>query len=141
MLSVPVAGCLDGARNPVTAATPDGGGVPPAPGDVSLDVLGRECGEGRDDATIDRAGGEVIVEGFIAGRDSCDTAVARVSIETGTLVVTVEVVEAPTTESAECLECLTDISYRLTVEFPGGTPATVRVVHRSANGEVTVATV
>lgn len=134
-----IAGCLGRAEEPTTTVTPDGGGVPVAPSETTFNVNERQCGEGKNVATISRDGGDVMVEGVIAGRDTCDTARAAVTMESGTLVLTVNIEQKPTTGTPACAECITDIEYEFAATFPNEGPSNVRVVHQSATGVQTVA--
>lgn len=106
----------------------------PEPGVESrtFEVIDSACGEGRNEATVRRDGGRVIVEGVIGGRNSCYTArLQSVSYEGEELRVEVEAYQPD--EMAACAQCLVDIEYEATIAFDGGSPDTVIVTH---NGEL-----
>lgn len=137
-----LAGCLGATDGSPDTPTQGDGGQPIPPSEVSFAVLGKSCGNGEDAATISRSGGDIQVEGVIVGRDTCDTAGASVTMDAGTLVLTVDLPEEEPdqTPTRACAECLTDIEYTFTATFPNEGPSGVRVVHQSATGETTVAT-
>jgi hypothetical protein len=93
----------------------------------------RECGTGEGGAHMTLDAPEIRVEGTATGPNGCATARLREATydpETDTLAVAVEVYEPD--DAGVCTGCLTDIDYRLTVRFEGGTPGSVRVVHDSS---------
>lgn len=139
-----LAGCLDrtGASTPTPGTEPtDSGDHPVTPTDTSFEVTDRTCGGGRNAATVTFDGDAVAVDGVIGGRDTCDTArLAAASLRGDVLTVVVEVVEERPTATVACAQCLTDIAYAFGATVPRRRVARVRVVHRTADGESTVAT-
>ena len=134
-----LAGCL-GTSGGATPTPSDSGDHPVTPTETEFEVLERPCGEGANDADVSFGDGAVTVEGVIGGRDTCDTArLAEASLQDDVLRVVVEVVEEPSTATVACGQCLTDIRYRFRASDLGGGPAEVRVVHRTADGQETVA--
>lgn len=144
-----LAGCLGspGGSNPsdTPAETPvpqpsDSGPHPVTPADRTFAVLSRECGQGRNEATVAVDGDTVTVEGTIGGRDTCDTAVLRgLELHDGTLTATVAAEPIQTTETPVCGQCLTDVRYRLTVDLGNAPLDRVVVVHHSGGERLTVA--
>lgn len=119
---------------PTRSPTPTDTPTPTTPSivDRSFEVTGRECGTGEGSATTDTDAPRVAVEGTAVGSNGCETArlgEATYDPDTDTLTVVVEVYDPD--DAGACTQCLTDIDYRLTVRFEGGTPGTVRVVHGS----------
>jgi hypothetical protein len=135
-------GCLGDIDGSADTPTPGDSGQPFPGSEVSFAVLGQSCGSGEDTATIDIPDGAIQVEGVIVGRDTCDTAGGTVTMDDGTLVLTVYLPEEEPdpTPTRACAECLTDIEYTFRATFPNEGPSGVRVVHQSANGDTTVAT-
>lgn len=144
-------GCLGGPGGSVDTPTDDpetpspdptdSGDHPVTPTDRSFQVTDRSCGQGGNAATVSFEGESVRVEGTIGGRDTCDTArLARVELHEDVLTVVVEVAEEAFTETPACAQCLTDIDYRFRATVARDSPARVRVVHRTADGESTVTT-
>lgn len=138
-------GCLagGGADTPTVTSSPepsDSGPHPVTPAEQTFDVDSRACGEGRSDAAVTFGAGSVTVDGVIGGRDTCDTAeLASASLHLGVLTVVVEVVPEVPTATVACGQCLTDIDYTYRVQGLGDGPQRVEVVHRTADGERTVA--
>jgi hypothetical protein len=117
-----------GSPTPTATPTPS----TPAIVDRSFEVTGRECGAGEAGATPTLDAPRLAVEGTAVGSNGCETArlgEATYDPGTDTLTVVVEVYEPDDADA--CTQCLTDIDYRLTVRFEGGTPGSVRVVHGS----------
>lgn len=139
------AGCLgapESPGSPTPTATPEQ--VPGSPGvtEPRLDVTGRECGEGANRASVAVLDDRVMIEGTIAGSDTCDTAaLSGVSRrEDGALTITVGAVrESDGTEA--CAQCITDIDYTATIPFDTPAPERVVVIHESLGETTTVITV
>lgn len=136
----------DVTSTPTPDATPspdpsDSGDHPVTPTEQTFEVLDRRCGSGEHAATVGFDWEVVAVDGVIGGRDTCDTArLASADLAGDVLTVVVDVVEESHTETAACAQCLTDIEYAFTATFTDEGPTSVRIVHRSADGETTVAT-
>lgn len=109
----------------------------PTPGtprvvDRSFEVTGRECGAGEESADVTLDASRIDVEGTAIGSNGCETArleEASYDPDADTLTVVVEVYRPDDADA--CTQCLTDIDYRASVGFEGGTPQNVRVVHGS----------
>lgn len=138
-----LAGCLAGLGADTPSPTPDptpSGDQGYTPTELSFDVRNRDCGEGLNDATVNFGDDVVEIDGVIAGLDTCDTArLADTSLHLDVLEVDVAVVRAPATDTPACAECSTDIDYHLRAAGLRGGPAQLRVLHRTAAGEVTAA--
>ncbi|MEF8840897.1 MAG: hypothetical protein V5A62_04635 [Haloarculaceae archaeon] len=108
--------------------TPD----PPRIVDRSFEVIGRECGTGEGGAHTTLDASWVVIEATAVGSNGCATArlgEASYDPEADTLSAVVEVYQPD--DATACTQCLTDIDYRASVGFEGGTPGSVRVVHDS----------
>jgi hypothetical protein len=123
-----VAGCLGAPRN----------------GDGSLRVTGRSFRDtGRcerpETASVDRSDGQVRIAGCVTGPNGCAKArLDAATIEDDVLEVVVGTYrDAP--PDVACTEALVYREYEATIEFAGGSPATVRVVHDAPGGRRTVA--
>lgn len=138
-----LSGCLgdpDGSAPTETPEPTNSGDHPITPTETSFDVLDRACGNGDNRATVTFGEDSVSVDGVIGGRDTCDTArLASAGLHLDVLTVVVEVVREPHTATVACAQCLTDIEYAFSASGLRGGPARVRVVHRTADGEETVA--
>ncbi len=136
-----LAGCLGGPTGSTPTPDPtDSGEHPVMPTETDFAVLERPCGAGENDASVSFGADAVTVEGVIGGRDTCDTAqLVEASLHLDVLRVVVEVTPEPSTGTVACGQCLTDIRYRLRAQGLSGGPAQVRVIHRTADGEKTVA--
>lgn len=98
--------------------------------DRSFEVRDRSCGDGTNRASVDRGDDRVVVEGTIDGRNGCYTAeLAQARYDDGGDELTVDVRSDESDEGGMCTQCITDIDYRATFEFDGGTPDVVTVRH------------
>lgn len=107
--------------------------------DREFEVIESGGGTRGDDVSIrfDADAGTATVEGTIAGRNSCYTAeLGGVGYESESGVLEVEIVtENKSSEGEACLSVITEIEYRLSVEFEDSLPSKTAVVH---DGEVVV---
>jgi len=108
----------------------------------SLRVTNAECGsQGAGKASVSFGSVSVSVPGTVVGNNACYRArLADVSYDaaSGTCRVVIEAFNASPEEM--CAQCITVIDYEATVEFEGGLPDTVEVVHDDMSGRSTVAT-
>jgi hypothetical protein len=98
--------------------------------DRSFEVTERECGTGEEGADVTHDALRIDVDGTAAGSNGCETArlgEASYDPDADTLTVVVEVYQPDDADA--CTQCLTDIDYRASVRFEGGTPGSVRVIH------------
>jgi hypothetical protein len=104
-----------------------------------FEVLESGGGTQGDDVSVgfDSERRTVTVEGTVSGRNSCYTAELQdVGYEAESGVLEVEVVTEDTGgENEACMSVITEIEYRLVVEFEGGLPSRTAVVH---DGETVV---
>lgn len=115
-----LAGCVGGRR--------DGGGDGPADPPTTFTALGSRCGGQTDRASVSYAGGVVTVEGTTWGNDGCYLArLDEVTLDGGTL--TVRVGAERDDEKEACVQCITELDYRLEVAVEPR-PEQVVVVHR-----------
>ncbi|WP_198665659.1 hypothetical protein [Haloprofundus halophilus] len=93
-------------------------------------------------ATVTRDGESVVVEGCIRGRNGCAVAVlGDVQYDATEDHLTVVVAtEIDRDDDEVCSQALVSRGYRARVEFDGGAPDTVDVVHDGADGRSTVTT-
>lgn len=99
----------------------------------TFEIRNKECGTGKNQATVTRDGNRVIVDGTIDGRNTCYTAeLKRAQYHSDTDELTVAVRSYEEDGGGTCGQCIVDIDYRGSFEFEGGTPDEVAVRH---NGE------
>lgn len=142
-----LAGCTAGPGGTVspeptetTEEPTDSGPHPVTPTATSFAVTDRSCGQGNNAATVSVDGETTLVEGVIAGSDTCDTArLGRVELQDGQLTVVVETVKEETTGTPACGQCLTDIEYTFETTLPETQPSEVKVIHKSSMGDEVVA--
>lgn len=111
-------------------ATDDGSGSNEMVG-RSFEVVGTECGQGVQRATVERSGNRVDVDGTIRGQNGCYTAeLEDATYDEGAdeLTVAVRAVDG-SSDRESCQECIVDVDYRATFEFRDGTPDEVSVHH------------
>jgi len=118
---------------PTATATATPTSATPRIVDRTFRVIRRECGTGEGGAHTTLDAPEIRIEGTTTGSDGCTTArLGEASYDPGTDTLSVVVEVYRPDDAGVCAQCLTDIDYRLTVRFDGGTPGSVRVVHDSS---------
>lgn len=99
----------------------------------TFEIQNKECGSGKNQATVTRDGNQVVVDGIIDGRNTCYTAeLKRAEYNSDTDDLTVAIRSYEDDGGGSCGQCIVDIDYRATFEFNSGTPDDVTVRH---NGE------
>lgn len=134
---------------PTDGTAADGGETPTGDGpsvtEASLRPLEGGCGTQRDSASVSfRADRDrVVVDGTIWGSNTCtepQLAGADYDAAADELTVAVMATVPESEETPVCGQCIVELDYRATVDFAGGLPGTVRVVHGSGSSEREVAT-
>jgi hypothetical protein len=151
---IPIAGCtrdFDGHQEPSTF--PGTGASPPTiRGEPSFQVHERNPTDEEDQAgsatvVFDDRGGRadpstVVVEGRIIGTEGCSTAVLdAATYDAAADELRVNVATRRATDAGDvCTQPLMEIDYTAGIEFDGGLPGTVVVVHHVQSGSETVTT-
>lgn len=109
---------------------PTGDGVSLA--ETEFEILDAGCGTERNvaDVTTDEAGGVVTVDGTVTASSGCYTAkLAGATYGAEADSVLVDVVTERRSDVEACVQCLTEIDYRVRLSFDGGLPGRVAVTH------------
>lgn len=119
----------DGTPTTTTARSP------PELVGTSFEAESAECASSEDpgSASVSREGTRVIVEGSIRGSDGCQTATLAAATYDADADELRVAIETETGASGACVQCLVRIDYAADLDFEGGLPGDVVVVHE---GEV-----